>query len=259
MAFHRDRRRRFIRLRQADFLRRWRHCKRFIFNLVALQLAFRHPHRASFFQIVVKPGRIRPHQRVSHLILDREIPVAIDSLKPIRPGRNTDPLAKMRLSENLYLPSAQPPRPFFLIQIGNPEFQILRLERRTILKIIHDSHHRKISLFIRLTVPDPAVKCIHIALFSFPAPRTISAHPPSAVSSYTALTFCHETHYIRFEPRCLLTDPEYCRICRTHGAVSAIAAAQTKKIIKKAKKVVDESVSLQYNTNRSIHWAIAKW
>ena len=75
----------------------------------------------------------------------------------------------MRLSENLYLPSAQPPRPFFLIQIGNPEFQILRLERRTILKIIHDSHHRKISLFIRLTVPDPAVKCIHIALFSFPA------------------------------------------------------------------------------------------
>lgn len=32
-----------------------------------------------------------------------------------------------------------------------------------------------------------------------------------------------------------------------------------KKIIKKAKKVVDESVSLQYNTNRSIHWAIAKW
>ena len=169
MAFHRDRRRRLIRLRQADFLRRWRHCKRFIFNLVALQLAFRHPHRASFFQIVVKPGRIRPHQRVSHLILDREIPVAIDSLKPIRPGRNTDPLAKMRLSENLYLPSAQPPRPFFLIQIGNSEFQILRLERRTILKIIHDSHHRKISLFIRLTVPDPAVKCIHIALFSFPA------------------------------------------------------------------------------------------
>ena len=38
------------------------------------------------------------------------------------------------------------------------------------------------------------------------------------------------------------------------GAVSATAAAQTKKIIKKAKKVVDESVSLQYNTNRSIHW-----
>ena len=31
------------------------------------------------------------------------------------------------------------------------------------------------------------------------------------------------------------------------------------KNIKKAKKVVDESVSLQYNTNRSIHWAIAKW
>ena len=29
--------------------------------------------------------------------------------------------------------------------------------------------------------------------------------------------------------------------------------------IEKAKKVVDESVSLQYNTNRSIHWAIAKW
>ena len=66
-------------------------------------------------------------------------------------------------------------------------------------------------------------------------------------------------HYIRFEPRCLLTDPEYCRICRTHSAVSATAAAQTKKIIKKAKKVVDESVPLQYNTNRSIHWAIAKW
>ena len=57
----------------------------------------------------------------------------------------------------------------------------------------------------------------------------------------------------------LLVDPEYCRICRTHGAVSATAAAQTKKNIKKAKKVVDESVSLQYNTNRSIHWAIAKW
>ena len=74
--------------------------------------------------------------------------------------------------------------------------------------------------------------------FRLPAPRTISAHPPSAVSSYIALTFCHETHYIRFEPRCLLTDPEYCRICRTHGAVSATAAAQTKKIIKKAKKVV---------------------
>ena len=90
--------------------------------------------------------------------------------------------------------------------------------------------------------------------FRLPAPRTISAHPPSAVSSYIALTFCHETHYIRFEPRCLLTGPEYCRICRTHGAVSATAAAQTKKIIKKAKKVVDESVSLQYNTNRSIHW-----
>ena len=34
---------------------------------------------------------------------------------------------------------------------------------------------------------------------------------------------------------------------------------RNKKIIKKAKKVVDESVSLQYNTNRSIHWAIAKW
>ena len=31
------------------------------------------------------------------------------------------------------------------------------------------------------------------------------------------------------------------------------------KNIKKAKKVVDESVSLQYNINRSIHWAIAKW
>ena len=32
-----------------------------------------------------------------------------------------------------------------------------------------------------------------------------------------------------------------------------------KKNYQKAKKVVDESVPLQYNTNRSIHWAIAKW
>ena len=152
-------------LGHCNFTRRIVHLQTF-FHVVFFDHLRQHPHRNALFVIDQRPDRICLCQPLSVFRVHKKITQSHKAAQLVWNRPDPDFFSERRIAVYNHLPRAHHPEQILFFQKINANSEILRLKRRNILKIIHDSHHRKISLFIRLTVPDPAVKCIHIRLSS---------------------------------------------------------------------------------------------
>ena len=124
---------------------------------VRRRIGFHDPHGTSRLRIHQKPVGICFYKISAIFIKDREISQCIKPLHRIWPCHYLDPFSKYRTSFDHDLPGGQKPRFLLLPQITDPDSRILRLHRRAVLHIIHNSGQGQLRVNIRLAVPDPAV------------------------------------------------------------------------------------------------------